>query len=354
VRAKLELWLELKSHNRRLLPMEGLRGLAVLLVFVHHYLTQALLLAPPGAQTPISAALKSYGNVGVELFFVLSGYLIYGMVIGKKTPFLTFMRRRAERIYPTFLVMFALSLALQWSKVPAEGTLVYLVANALLLPGLFPIPAQVTVAWSLSFEIFFYFVTPLFVAALRLRQQSAAVRTGTIFVAALLFIVASALFEGWPYRMLGFLMGMLLVEGVGRRVPAWLGLAAPPVAFLIGALSDLRGIGMEAVHVASLGALTAVCLHEQPGAAQIFSWTPLRWLGNMSYSYYLMHGYVTSVVALVLTKTLGQLSIELSWALMPLVFVLSVLPSLALFVLVEKPLSLRPTGRAAAQTIPSR
>jgi peptidoglycan/LPS O-acetylase OafA/YrhL len=57
--------------------MEGLRGLAVLLV-CPPLLDPGAAAGPSRSSNLISAALKSYGNVGVELFFVLSGYLIYG------------------------------------------------------------------------------------------------------------------------------------------------------------------------------------------------------------------------------------------------------------------------------------
>ena len=59
-------------------PMEGLRGFAVFLVFLVHYVT---LVKPWVTANPIlldfSSKLHSIGNAGVDLFFVLSGYLIY-------------------------------------------------------------------------------------------------------------------------------------------------------------------------------------------------------------------------------------------------------------------------------------
>lgn len=69
--------------HARLLSMEGLRGLAVLLVFLQHYAYQMQSLSHlDGISRVVIAALRSYGNLGVELFFVLSGYLIYGSRTG--------------------------------------------------------------------------------------------------------------------------------------------------------------------------------------------------------------------------------------------------------------------------------
>ena len=90
--------------------MEGLRGFAVSLVFLVHYVTLVQpWLQGNGAILRLSSALHTVGNTGVDLFFVLSGYLIYGSLISRAQPFARFMSRRITRIYPTFLVVFALA-----------------------------------------------------------------------------------------------------------------------------------------------------------------------------------------------------------------------------------------------------
>src|SRR3954471_13418334 len=102
VRATLELQ---DTGHRRMLAMEGLRGFAVFLVFLQHFGYQALQMTEPsGALKVMLAVFRSYGNQGVELFFVLSGYLISGTLIARQARFLPFMRRRIQRIYPAFLV----------------------------------------------------------------------------------------------------------------------------------------------------------------------------------------------------------------------------------------------------------
>src|SRR4051812_34313388 len=102
---KFEVSRGLKGQNVR--PMEGLRGLAVSLVFLVHYVA---LVRPwiEGNESliAVSAGLHSIGSTGVDLFFVLSGYLIYGSLIGRPQLFLQFIRRRAERLYPAFTAVF--------------------------------------------------------------------------------------------------------------------------------------------------------------------------------------------------------------------------------------------------------
>src|ERR1043166_255666 len=104
---KFEVSRGLQGKNVR--PMEGLRGLAVSLVFLVHYVA---LIRPwiSGHNTllVIAGGMHTIGNTGVDLFFVLSGYLIYGSLISKEQSFLKFMVRRGERLYPAVFTAFAL------------------------------------------------------------------------------------------------------------------------------------------------------------------------------------------------------------------------------------------------------
>jgi peptidoglycan/LPS O-acetylase OafA/YrhL len=99
-------------------------------------------------------ALAKIGHSGVDLFFVISGYLIYGALIRKREfSYFPFVRRRATRIYPTFLAVLGVYLALsvllpQQSRFPqgVSASMVYLGQNLLLLPGLFSIMPIMTVS----------------------------------------------------------------------------------------------------------------------------------------------------------------------------------------------------------------
>ena len=93
------------GHN--VSSMEGLRGFAVFLVFLVHYVT----LVNPwvrGNSTllQLSEIMHKIGNSGVDLFFVMSGYLIYGTLISREQKFIRFISRRIKRIYPVFSVVF--------------------------------------------------------------------------------------------------------------------------------------------------------------------------------------------------------------------------------------------------------
>ena len=80
----------------------------------------------------------------------------------------------------------------------------------------------------------------------------------------------------------------------------------------------------------------------------MFSWTPLRWLGNMSYSYYLIHGLTLKGIALVMMRVIPPSTPATAafWLGYPLFFFLTLLSSTLLFIFVEKRFSLMPVNTA--------
>lgn len=350
------------THNVR--PMEGLRGFAVLLVFFVHY---AELVHPWIADDvntlAFADALATIGNSGVDLFFVLSGYVIYGSLISRYQAFVPFMARRIERIYPTFTTVFALYFALSFAfpaenKIPesaGDGAL-YLLQNFLLLPGLFPIQPMITVAWSLSYELFYYIAIPLLIASCALRRRSSQWRVIVFLGMAATFAAYTALFGG-PVRLLMFVAGIVLFEALNHsrlRCSSLVGF----VALIAGLLSMLLPVpaaaGMTLKVSILFVAFFVLCLacFRAPHAwlPRAFAWTPLRWLGNMSYSYYLLHGLTLKGAFLLLSKTLPATGQQpaLFWLLLPPMLALTVLTSAVLFLLIERPFSLAPRKQRGA------
>jgi peptidoglycan/LPS O-acetylase OafA/YrhL len=273
-------WLGTQFELRRtgaaakLPPMEGLRGFAVLLVFMVHYATAVRpWLAPDTPVAAAAAALHTIGNSGVDLFFVLSGYLIYGSLIGRAQAFGPFMLRRLRRIYPAFGAVFLLYLALSFAlpgenKIPAnagDGAR-YLAENFLLLNGFSHAAPMIAVAWSLSYEMLYYLMLPWLIAVFGLRRRGAIFRVA--FFLAMTGIAAAAFaVYGGPVRLLTFGAGILLYEALGA--------------------GRLRAPG-GALTVATLLAGLASSLLPGSRLARVFSWPLLRRLGNMSFSFYLM------------------------------------------------------------------
>ncbi|MES3024862.1 MAG: acyltransferase [Pseudomonadota bacterium] len=333
-------------------PMEGLRGLAVFLVFLVHYLTLARPWLGAGAAPAFADAVHTIGNSGVDLFFVLSGYLIYGSLMRRPQPYLRFLARRVERIYPVFLLVFALYLALSLllpaqSKIPQaplEATL-YLVQNLLLLPGLFPIEPMIAVAWSLSYEVLYYIALPALIGVARLRGRSALWRV-CFFVGAAGAALLLGLRWGGPVRLAMFVAGILLHEALaGRARPPGAAIALPALALAwLALLSPLAGAGKAALLGAAFFLLCWACFGRPAGVlARAFSWTPLRWLGNMSYSFYLLHGLaLKAMFALVaaLVPAVAHGAPPLALLLLAPMLLACLLAAGCVFVLVERPCSL--------------
>lgn len=352
--------------HRQLRSMEGLRGLAVFLVFLVHYVT----LVEPWLMHEtlifsLASSLRNIGHSGVDLFFVLSGYLIYGTLIVKVRPLLPYLRRRVERIYPAFLAVFVLYLLLSWlfpheSKIPhgVAATFIYLVSNLMLLPGLFPIEPMITVAWSLSYEMFYYLLVPVLIAVLGLRQWSRSARM-VFFGLLAVSMLTLAYWVGGHIRLVMFVAGILLFESLGStKVPHIdrLGLLA-----LFGGMVviDQWAVGpiRYAVLCVSFFVLCLAAFHGNGLTARIFCWSPLRWLGNMSYSYYLIHGLALKTGFLLLSKTIPPSS---TWStvnflgVLALMFPITLIPAVLLFVIIEKPLSLRGLANRTQRASPGK
>jgi len=327
--------------------------LAVIMVFMVHYATLVAPWLTPGSWPEyLLAACHAAGNAGVDLFFVLSGYLIYGHLIGSRIPFVRYLGRRVRRIYPAFLVVFVVYLLLAWLR-PAEGKLpretltaaVYVLQNVLLLPGLWPIEPLITVAWSLSYEVFYYLLMPLIVTVLGLRTKSPFFRVRLFGLLAVLLLACFALMGG-PVRLLLFIAGVLLFELMRLcRAPGnlsgWGGLALVVVVMLLPMPGPVR----QALRVLLLGIgfyLLCFAALAQPHQAigRVFCCSPLRWLGNMSYSYYLMHGLALKALFMLVAKLLpvGAHGVASLWFIAP-AFLFSLLPSALLYLWVERPYS---------------
>jgi exopolysaccharide production protein ExoZ len=350
------------GRGQNVRPMEGVRGFAVFLVFLVHYSTAVMpWISADSALGWLAHDLRVMGRTGVDLFFILSGYLIYGSLISRPQPFLQFMFRRIERIYPAFAVVFLTYIGLSFivpaeSKIPTGGfdAAVYLLQNVLLLPGICSMEPVITVTWSLSYEMCFYVGIPLAITLLNLRARSSAQRVLLFAATAVGTVVWCATWEG-HVRLIMFVAGILLYEAVQNqllRAPRSITALAALGVGLFGSLLPLNGLAAEAFKALVLFVAFFIpcytCISRPDSwLAEAFSWTPLRWLGNMSYSYYLLHGLALKA-AFIVFGTLVPPAAH-GWlffcALLPVMFALTLIPTAALFVTVERPLSLSPQRR---------
>jgi peptidoglycan/LPS O-acetylase OafA/YrhL len=219
-----------------------------------------------------------------------------------------------------------------------------------LLPGIFSIPPVITVAWSLSYEIFFYLAIPLLVSLFWLRSWPTWARVA-FFLAAVVLAQSLAL----PYPRMGmFACGMILAEVLPRVTQAqrWhraldgLALAAWPLAAAAMLIPLPAPAAFAALFAAGLALCLAALSHRGLVAASL-SFRPLRWLGNISYSYYLLHGLVLKALFLGLGLVLPSHHSQdwLFWMLLGPAFAATLGGSTLLFLLVERPFSILPAER---------
>jgi peptidoglycan/LPS O-acetylase OafA/YrhL len=345
--------------------MEGLRGVAVLLVFGVHF---------SGHVGPwirdhfwldqIAATWWTIGHSGVDLFFVLSGYLIYGSLIERTQAFLPYFRRRLQRIYPTFLAVLGLYVVLsmmfpQESKIPSGviPALSYLAVNSLLLPGITAAEPMITVAWSLSYEMFFYLLIPAAVAGLGLRDRSRSLRV-MLFLGTALGLASYTALHGGHIRLVMFLGGMLLFEGIRARTSlapsSWIAMlaVAAGLAVQLMPLGGSAGYTLKILTLFVAFPLLCAAAFNRPGEGigRGLSFTPLRWLGNMSYSYYLIHGVTLKGFFLFAGPYLPREGVGVPgfMLLMMLGMLATLFTSAVLYVNVERRYSLTPAPPAKA------
>ena len=356
---------ETETGPSRIVPMEGVRGWAVLLVFfVHFHAAFHGYVHPGSALFRLSDFLGEIGNSGVDLFFVVSGYLIYGAVIRSKFDYPRFMRRRVQRIYPTFLCVFLMYLAL-WAfshddNFKFYGTLgqkaAYITENLLLLPGMFRLRAMNTVTWSLSYEMFFYLFLPLLLAVTNLRRFGRQGRV--VFFLALLTmgLLISPRLEHPRVRLIGFLLGIILFELMEQFRNRRSNVANFAVLVTYGcALGVIYAIARTTLipdqFVTTFSALTAgvasflFCgfgFHGNGMLSRVLSWSPLRWLGNMSYSYYLIHPLAIGIVKQSARRLVGPGEHAFVFVLLaPVALAMTWAVASLLFIAIEKPLSIQ-------------
>ncbi len=380
---RLRGFYELPGESNRLLSMEGMRGLAVLLVFfVHFHALFGSYVDTHSWVYTVSRFLGVVGHTGVDLFFVVSGYLIYGVLIRRPAGYLQFMWRRVQRIYPAFMTVFLIYLGLsiafpQENKIHGTSfeAASYILANFFLLPGVFRITPIITVAWSLSYEFFFYLTIPLLVWILGMRSWRPISRVMFFLAVWVMALVYCLTVDPWHVRLLMFIVGILLFEAmqssaVKQLLGRWGEMLS--IAYFVGSLRVIYAFEVHQGLFAFLpGHQTAdvvldlqmnqnvlrvlvlstscflLCLYSfayDGILKRILSWDLLRFWGNMSYSYYLIHGLALKALALVLSRVFALPPVHSAivfWSALLLGLLSTWISATILFGLIEKPLSLR-------------
>ncbi|MRN01059.1 acyltransferase [Riemerella anatipestifer] len=149
----------IKVKKNRVTELDALRGIAAMVVVLFHYVHMSKELIGLNLGIDRVQTLFSYGQYGVHLFFVISGFVIF-MTAEKVSNPIVFLKKRAIRLYPSYwlcsLITFltVIFLGPENLKVNFSDFLV----NLTMVPDVFKVPNVDGVYWTLKIEIFFYLV----------------------------------------------------------------------------------------------------------------------------------------------------------------------------------------------------
>lgn len=297
---------------KRIKELDGIRGLAILLVLAYHYFYNGAVIESPLGNQLLKFLLGGWS--GVDLFFVLSGFLIVGILIdtkGSSNYFSTFYIRRALRILPLYYLLLALFLILP-----------HFVSNEELFKlsfpfWIYPLFAQnffminfdfgtswLGVTWSLAIEEQFYLLLPLLVLKLNKR------RLIHVFICLIAIApILRVLFDGLGGYIFTFARsdailagGLFAIAYRDQKIKSFLTqninlMIVLFFIFLLGTGALMLKGGMKIGDAFShlwLGILycqlLAICVLRPNKITNLFiSNQILIWLGTRSYSIYLFH-----------------------------------------------------------------
>jgi len=293
---------------KRIAELDGLRGVAALIVVVSHFF----------GEVPHGNRFLTFGWLGVDVFFVLSGFLIGSIILEQHTQprfFNTFYMRRVARIVPVYFIVCVATLVLAdmlgghaWSDHPFSPV-VYAVFGSNITMSIWGGGGEwLRPAWTLAVEEQFYLLLPLLIVLtprrLLLPVLIALWVSATIFRAAICDSQPLAAFSLLPGRM-DLLLGGVITAYVNRRFDVSRYLVAiraiPPVAMvlLVSAvlLSPYRFFIVFSPTFASIGVacfLLAIVNGAPEGLR--FRSPALRYFGRISYALYLVHQPVSGVL----------------------------------------------------------
>ena len=309
-----------KSYFRP--DIEGLRAIAIGAVLLYH------------AGVPLATG----GFIGVDVFFVISGFLITGLLVREwnaheRIDLLVFYARRFRRLLPAALLTIVVTVAasylilseLRFPSVAVDGAAsalyvsnIHFASSAIDYLGAETAPSPLLHFWSLGVEEQFYLFWPLLIfLSLRLLKLARlwlviAIMVLASFVLALVWtdVAAPWAFFSLPTRAWQLGVGALMAIGVLRlpqRTPAWLATGATWLGLAV-ILFGVVWIGAETPYPGTAALIPVVGtalmisgMSHTPGLpARLLSTRFPRWVGRISYSLYLWHWPILVLVPIAL------------------------------------------------------
>ncbi len=317
---------ELQSSKIYFEPLQGLRAFAAIIVMIGHIKHEVVMVsAKLGQDVPVWTSLKLPYNAGVDIFFVLSGFLmVYTSqnLYGQKGAWITFLKKRFQRIVPLYwfytTLMIIVMLLLPRAFDTAQASINDFIQSYLFIPHERPaggIKPVLSLGWTLNYEMFFYAV---FAGLLFLSRHSLTAIMTVIFAGMAVVHYFLPEMMSIPYFwtrpiILEFVMGMIIANLYlsnlhFSKVMVFPLITTAAFTFFFMPYSitilDLNIYRLPNISMAILliGGLT-LC----KGVDQWKSPKWLKALGDSSYTLYLAHPFGIGVVALLVAQfNLGQ------------------------------------------------
>lgn len=304
------------GSTSHVVALDGLRFFAFLAVFIYHAFQKNVRVD----------WIVQYGALGVQVFFVLSGFLIGGALLevrrsmaatdGIGVPLRRFYARRALRIFPLYYATLALLLLLELAGETAVGGREVLPWNLTYLTNVQWFVDGETVGglahlWSLSVEEHFYLIAPLLVLTLTVRQLSwVCVGTWVGAGAGRVALWSTGEEDAWllsPFQFDCMTVGVALAIvhldgsflGISRRtvtaVCGWAAVVSVPVLLLRQfdglLITELGTQGLEnlAISLASGWLILHLWTSAATRPTRLLSLRPFPYLGKISYGLYIFH-----------------------------------------------------------------
>ena len=341
-----KLYIPPPSSDKRIIELDGIRGVAVLFILIWHYVGIPWLPAGielhPDSWIPSFKLSLIFFRSGVDLFFVLSGFLIGGILIDQRETkyyYRTFFIRRLCRIFPLYYTLLLIYVVARFAGVRGQ-----------LFDGPIPLASYMTMTqnyfmvgigtygaawlgatWSLAIEEQFYLLFP-FIVRYAKRALPWVLLIGIVGASLLRiwcyhhFNNDAAAYMWLPCRLDSLCLGVLTAYLL--RMPVTLSFICRRRRWLAGIFAALTAgaIGLDAALARDIGyhmsiwghtllaplyasAILLAVLYEGRGCIAFLRVRPLVFLGRISYGVYLVHGIVLISVFAVAGRTvrLGNL-----------------------------------------------
>jgi peptidoglycan/LPS O-acetylase OafA/YrhL len=317
--------------------LDGLRGLAIIMVLFVHFIGDA---QPHTAFERVLMKASNYGVWGVDLFFVLSGYLITGILYdSRRSPhyFRNFYMRRILRIFPLyygvlFVLFFLFPLipslypaGLEESSLHQAWVWPYGINLFIALRGTWALP-YISHFWSLAVEEHFYLLWPVVVLAASHKTLLRICAGCAVFSLALRIVLSQAGLNEisvqvlTPCRLDALCTGGVLAVATRSDAREALIRAARIAALVLAASILLVSAWSATTHLLPgvfhpirsflialfFGALLLVCVHAATGdpIGRFFNHPAMRFFGKYSYGIYVFHGIIAFFLSDRLTENI--------------------------------------------------